>query len=188
MIFGRFTSWGRHRGVRARLVAAALAAVLGGWVWTDFLIQPKWFEWIRTARNDAGEPVRMLHLFKQSPAPMESLIGGINGWTTLTVPSLAQLGESYSARWVVNGRDLYVVDDIPLRSLLPANTWDIAGRGKGGSLLTRMTVMPAGRLRFSWILCPDRSCERPYMRDGDFQGSAEFQGRLEATARYPADD
>ena len=116
---------------------------------------------------------------------MDILAGGIHGKTTGVVSGLVPLGESYAARWIVNDRDVYVVDDIPIRSLLPAETVAVAGRHKGGSLLTMMTVLPDGRLRFGWLLCPTQSCEKYDQRDEDFQASAEFQGRLEATARYP---
>ncbi|MGE0802670.1 MAG: hypothetical protein AB7G13_30775 [Lautropia sp.] len=145
-------------------------------------------EWIQRWRNETGETVAIAHIVKRSPLPIEIDRGGIKGNTTGVISGLTTFGESYLVRWTVNDRDLYVVDDIPLRTLVPANTLDVAGRGRGGSLMTELAVLPGGRLRLSWTLCPRLDCLDVYRAGYRYQASREFQGRLEATARYPVPD
>ena len=140
--------------------------------------------WNQLLLNDTGEPMLVTQIVKLWPLP----IGNVSSISTTGVTSgWIPLGESYLVRWMVSDRDLFVVDDVPLMSLLPANTLDIAARGRGGSLTTRLVFLREGRLRVDWFLCPKLDCVEAYFsKDFRYQGSQEFQGRLEATSRYPA--
>ena len=178
MIFRRFMSWG-HRRRLAVGGAVAVAAVLGGWIGIQVLTSRELVFWNAGFRNETGERAALVHVFERSAASMD----GLGQIIRSRVPGLLPLAESYTARWMVDWRYIYVVDDIPVRSLLPANTLEVAGEHKAGTLMTRITLLPAGRLRFSWALCTAGTCDSRYECDEDFEGSAEFQGRLEARIR-----
>lgn len=135
--------------------------------------------------NQTGESTTIEEIVRVLPAPArvmqyQSSIGG-------TINEYAVLGDSYRVRWLVNSRDLYVIDDLPLGRLIPTEASRAAREGGGRAIVTRFVFLPDARLRVEWSPCEDRSCSETIRRGYRYQHSHEFQGRLEASARFPVE-
>ena len=111
----------------------------------------------------------------------------LSGKGVLTHSSeLGDLPRHIQIKWTVNPSALaggrtrkgWYVDDIHPYELIPA---EVIERARGynfrpSPLLISITMLPEGRLRFSWHACADASCQERGDPDLQFDAHHEFQG------------
>ena len=169
--------------------AALALATMTCWLSSSSIPEPALVQWIRTGLNLTGETVTMYSLYKLTPPPIRNHGEDDIGKGRDVNSGLTFIGMTYAARWIIERRDIYVVDAIPLRSIIPLKeAIAVAGYKAHGVLLTREELLPNGRLRIRWMLCGSYRCALDPKAREQLQPGAEFQGRLEASARFPSSD
>ncbi len=173
----------KRKGLASLSLAIALGPGLGGcskevpihWIMIESNAQAEGAVWRSLVNKDVGKDFFGGRDFATSFGPHGVLVN------YLMPPNseATQLAKAYRPRWQTADGNVYVVEDVPVASLIPKGILDQARDAGGLPIEVRFAFLPEGRFRMSWRQCPTNACSEG--RNPNAGTATEFVGRLETT-------